>query len=273
MEATNPDPFDEPWGIKEWTRAYDGEDPLDRVIRFSPQSKKWRESYVQTPVTVFAVDPPECAETAIDANVELISVKDGKGIDHPPRFEGRDGLVAEASFEPVIPLALRIRSAKMDISRVFVSSVNEYLVAITKGSSGLVIERFMQLNADGWPKELGGKALELRKTWIASIPTRLCWLKSKRDGENDPAKQSILDSRIRTCSQLIDIKSPLSYANDQRYLKISSESALHKPSVSTWPCTTVGTGPWPLALYFLGFDADALAGICVGSIKIPLEGG
>jgi hypothetical protein len=98
--ATDPDPHDEPRGVSGFTWAYPGEPDFDRIVRFQPEGACPR----------VACDP----EVRIGVSVTEVRV-DGEAVaDHPlsgaavdladePKFEGRNGIVAEAGFEPIVP--------------------------------------------------------------------------------------------------------------------------------------------------------------------------
>ncbi|TKK87221.1 hypothetical protein FDA94_19100 [Herbidospora galbida] len=101
--ATDPDPHDEPRGVSGFTWSYPGEPDFDRTVRFQPEGAFAR----------VACEP----EIGIGVYVDEVRV-DGSASEHPlvgaavhladePKFEGRNGIVAEAGYEPIIPFRLR----------------------------------------------------------------------------------------------------------------------------------------------------------------------
>lgn len=111
--ATDPDPYDEPRGVSGYVHAYAGEPDLDRTIRFQ--------------------DPPfqRAYGPAIGVQVNAV-FEDGVVLDeHPligaavtllgePKFEGRNGVIAEDVLEPVFPFRLELRKGDVFVNRAIV---------------------------------------------------------------------------------------------------------------------------------------------------------
>jgi hypothetical protein len=113
--ATDPDPYDESRGVSGYMRAYAGEPDLDRIIRF--QSPPFRRTH--TPdigVTVKAVNlhGTDIATHPLQgADVHLLD---------EPKFEGRNGVIAEDGKEPIIPFHLYIQQDLHRLVRATVPS-------------------------------------------------------------------------------------------------------------------------------------------------------
>ena len=99
--ATDPDPSDEPRGVSGWTFAVAGEEDLARVIRLqepvSPRSHGPEVGVVVRTVTVDERHIPD--HPLVGGQVELLD---------EPKFEGRNGIVAEDAAEATDPFHLRI---------------------------------------------------------------------------------------------------------------------------------------------------------------------
>src|SRR5438067_16813 len=90
--ATDPDPCDEPRGVSGYSWALPGEPDLDRIIRFQPNAPFLRAGCA-----------PEVRPGVV---VQHVSMSERELADHPlaharvdlvdgPKFEGRNGIVAE----------------------------------------------------------------------------------------------------------------------------------------------------------------------------------
>ncbi len=96
--ATDPDYYRDPRGHDGVHIALPGEPDLDRVIRFQAKGA-YRRSHCPE-IGVRLVDPPPEWK---NAELDLLNA---------PVFEGRNGIVATSSNEPIYPFYMIIRSAK-----------------------------------------------------------------------------------------------------------------------------------------------------------------
>lgn len=264
--ATNPDPFDEPRGRSGWTRAYPGEPDLDRVIRFSPALQPVREPYIQQPVQVFRTSPGDNDNSLLGAAVELRDV-DGRF----PCFEGRDGIVAEARKERIFPLVVRVTStAGLCIEK-------EYCKTLIDIDSQVEEPIPYPDFSEALKAELGLLAIAeyLHGLWFESLAIRIECLTRMRETTESESDREIFDHRLRTCISLKDgvPKKTASYKDTKRCQRYASESKKYPGIVTLWPSDEqpVLSETWPLELFFFGFDQDALAGICVGKLTLPLS--
>jgi hypothetical protein len=108
--ATDPDPSDELRGVSGWTLAVAGEEDLDRVIRLQePVSRRSHGPGVGVVVRIVTVDERHIpGHPLVGGQVELL---DG------PKFEGRNGIVAEDAAEGIDPFHLRITSGGVTLRR------------------------------------------------------------------------------------------------------------------------------------------------------------
>ena len=117
--ATDPDPYDGPRGVSGYVHANAGGPDLDRVLR------------LQAPPFVRAHGPP------VGVRVRQVW-RDGQRQDeHPlegasvelveePRFEGRNGVIADDGFEPIWPFALRVAQGPFALARRVVPADPEH---------------------------------------------------------------------------------------------------------------------------------------------------
>jgi hypothetical protein len=111
--ATDFDPADEPRGVSGFTYAVAGEPDLDRIIRTTPAGTVARRPGPQVGVAVRRVE--------IDGHEEPTHVLRGAPIVllDRPAFEGRNGLAAEDTEEPIFPFHLLIEKENVRLRREF----------------------------------------------------------------------------------------------------------------------------------------------------------
>ncbi|GAA0501657.1 hypothetical protein Ade02nite_93690 [Paractinoplanes deccanensis] len=109
--ATDPDPADEPRGVSGYVHALPGEPDLDRVVRFQPEGTVPRRFCPPIGVTVHSVrldGRPQADHPLLGAAVDLLGT---------PVFEGRNGIVADDGFEPIVPFHLQISADEFRLRR------------------------------------------------------------------------------------------------------------------------------------------------------------
>jgi hypothetical protein len=109
--ATDPDPADEPRGVSGYVQALAGEPDLDRVLRWQPAGTVTRPFCQPIGVTVRSVRLDGAAQAGhplLGAAVDLLGA---------PVFEGRNGIVADDGFEPIVPFDLQIMTGRFRLRR------------------------------------------------------------------------------------------------------------------------------------------------------------
>ena len=108
--ATDPDPSDEPRGVSGFHWAVAGEDDFDRIIRFhDPKNPRLAKPEVGVYVTEVVVDGrKQDAHPLLCAPFDLIG---------EPRYEGRNGIIAQSGTEPIVPFTIHIRRGELLIRR------------------------------------------------------------------------------------------------------------------------------------------------------------
>jgi hypothetical protein len=111
--ATDPDPYDEPRGVSGYMYAYAGEPDLDRLIRFQdPPFRRTHTPTIGVMVRSVVLDGVPVADHPLQgARVELLD---------RPKFEGRNGVIAEDGLEPIVPFHLSIQQGTGRLSRATV---------------------------------------------------------------------------------------------------------------------------------------------------------
>ena len=255
--ATDPDPADEGRGVSGWTFAVTHEPDLDRVIWF--QDPPMRRSHgPDVGVTVREVRvfrQPQPGHPLAGAGVELL---DG------PRFEGRNGLVAEDGEELVDPFHLRVSAGGVtlrredlhDPRRLPISEVRpEHLVRrLAKGVEGDADSVAEVQDATGIP--------DIR----AHILERASALSVELQAAGDAATAAGLQKRLRGLRPLIPIRVSYDFGIGEfgGDVEVRDDDAAIGGEVDR-------QAPWPLRTWFGGFDADALCGFAKGTLEVPFR--
>jgi hypothetical protein len=249
--ATDPDPYDETRGVSGYVHAYAGEPDLDRVIR------------MQAPPFVRTYGP------AVGVSVDAVW-RDGQKVEaHPlegaavelvdePKFEGRNGVIADAGFEPVWPFALRIARGPFALARRVVPADPEYPFG---GLLGGGVE---------------GALAEIREaTGIGSLAaewtTRMSRLRQDAETAAEPERTAIQE-RLEFLEQ--NLASPGGGASRffgariKYTYELTSTPEIQDPD--GWlASSTDGVSPWRAEFWMGGWDADVLCGYCRGQLRLP----
>jgi hypothetical protein len=247
--ATDPDPYDEPRGVSGYLHAYAGEPDLDRLIRFQdPPFRRTHTPTIGVLVRSVVLDGAPVAEHPLQsARVQLLD---------RPKFEGRNGVVAEDGLEPIVPFHLSIEQGAARLARATVP---------TDPTSP-----YREFNAIDFIADPGFME---RETGIVSLVSvwgeRLALLETELAGaaaDERPALEERIDflranlergggvARFFPVRMVWDyaLRSPVSSANVTALL----------------PDFAPTTGPWRVSFWFGGWDADAQAYFVGGTLEI-----
>ena len=249
--ATDPDPYDEPRGVSGYVHAYAGEPDLDRVLR------------LQTPPFVRTYGPA--------AGVNVVEVwRDGqKEVDHPlegalvdlldePKFEGRNGVIADDGFEPIWPFALRVEQGPFALARRVVPADPEY-----------PFEGLLAGGVEGAPAEIR------EATGIGNLATvwtaRVSRLQQDLETAVEPGRTAIrerlefLEANLAApsggASRFFGARLRYSYP-------LASTPVIQDPD--GWLAPSIdGASPWRVEFWMGGWDADVLCGFSRGQLRLP----
>jgi hypothetical protein len=250
--ATDPDPFDEPRGVSGYVHAYVDEPDLDRVIAFQPAA------FTRT----HGVD--------VGVHVEQV-VREGHSVpDHPligasvdlldsPKYEGRNGVVADDGLEPVWPFILEISAGDFRLVRA-VQPANPYYPY-----PELFSERIDR--APGEIAQLTGID-DLVAVWRQRAQTLAAELPSAAEPHKSAVSERIRFLQINTANpsggaaRMFGIRMHYTYALAGKPIIIDPPRWLPEAAVAA-------TQPWPVSFWFGGWDADLLCGYTQGVLEIP----
>src|SRR5262245_38929497 len=177
--ASDPAPSDEPRGVSGYACAVAGEPNLDRIIRLQPPvvQRSYCPAVGVKLIAVYQDGKLTTGHPMLGADVELLD---------QPRFEGHNGIVAEAGFEPVVPFHFKMAKDGFLIQRTHQDD-EEF--------------PFAELKATG----LNFSAAEIAEaTGIWDLPTswdeRKAKLADDLKGTSDPTEKAALAKRIETLS-------------------------------------------------------------------------
>ena len=254
--ATDPDPADEPRGVSGWTFAVGDEPDLDRIIRFQ--------------------DPPVHRSHGPDVSVAIdtIAVEGRNVTDHPliggrvdllgePRFEGRNGLIAEDGEEPIAPFMLELTGDGVSLRRH--DPLDPQDSAIEEVDPG-VLRRRLAGGVEGDP----ASAREVLQAIGVEDPqehrrVREQRLRTEMAATGDPDKRAGLEKRLRSLRGLIPVRVSYRFAIGE----LGGVGEVLDPRGSLADADVVA--PWSIQFWMGGWDADALCGFVRGAVRIPLQ--
>jgi hypothetical protein len=255
--ATDPDPADEPRGVSGWTFAVGDEPDLDRVIRFhDPPVRRSHGPDVSVRIETIAVDGDEIADHPLRAGrVDLLG---------EPRFEGRNGVVAEDGEEPIAPVTLELRGDGVSLRRH--DPLDPKDAPIEEVDPG-VLRRRLAGGVEGDPASVG----EVLQAIGVQDPQQHRRLREERlraelAATDDPARRAALEKRLRSLRALIPVRLSYRFAIGQ----FGGVGEVLDQGGSL-PGAVDVVAPWSIQFWMGGWDADALCGFTRGTVKIPLQ--
>jgi hypothetical protein len=247
--ATDPDPADEPRGVSGYAHAVAGEPDLDRIIRLQPPGTVQRSRTPAVGVTVRAVvlDSQRVADHPLTgARLDLLE---------SPRFEGRNGIVAEGGLEPIVPFVLEVAHERFRLGRRH-ADAEEF--------------PFDELKAAGVQPGLSAIAEETGVYDLAAVwRERRAALERDLAATMDPIAQAALRKRITV----------LNNAGLARFFGVRMlygfglRGAARVADPDGWlPAAPASEQPWPVDFWLGAWDADAFQGYMRGALGVPLVG-
>jgi hypothetical protein len=249
--ATDPDPYDETRGVSGYVHAYVGEPDLDRVIHFQAPDFT-RPLGPSLGVVVDQVDRDGVLVSdhpLLGARVDLLG---------SPKFEGRNGVVADDGLEPIYPFDLEIAKDDFRLVRSIAPSdpgypYPEYLAGGVEGAPDEVREATgIQSMIPVWrdrQTSLQGSVASMPDPQQTGTRERLAFLDSQLRAQGGGAARFFLarmryDYLLASSVSLTDPHSWLPEARD------NSERG------------------WPVRFWLGGWDADVLCGYARGTLSI-----
>jgi hypothetical protein len=269
--ATDPDPSDEPRGVSGWTFAVAGEEDLDRIIR------------LQQPVSPRSPGPG-CPESKVGVVVKAVSVDGRQVLDHPlvggqlelldePKFEGRNGIVAEDAAECIHPFHLQLIGGGVCLRRKDILDIQDPKRKVHEVDPS-VLKRRQPVEGETVERAEIAEATGIMD-YVAYRRERKEKLEEKLQGTNDPVIQAALQKRIDDLDESLD--------PEKRDIRVGIQGAsliyrfaIRGPAEVVDERDTlgglVGTSPaWPIEFWVGGWDADALCGYMRGRLQVPFR--
>lgn len=267
--ATDPDPSDDPHGRSGPTFTVPGEPPFDRIVRFQrPVHPRYPHEH-DIGVRVVAVrdgDTPLAGHPLIGAPVDLRD--DGQ-------FRQRNLVYVDQPFQVFVdPLVLAVGKSGMLLERAALWDVTR---------PGLTVDDvFLE------PELMATRAnqIEIQSAEVAEATGLLDYDAARRrrrddlvallEKEADPTRKAALEKRIGAIDNDQHLIGQRLAATQFMGMKASWDLVLNgTPTVDDGAGRlggTVGTSqPWRLAMWFGGYDVDALTGYARGSLSVPFR--
>lgn len=251
--ATDPDHFEEKRGVNGWTFATPEEPDLDRAIRFQPGDAvgRWPGLDIGVRVTRVSVNGTDLAgHVLLGAPVTLLD---------DPVFDGRNGAIAPAASEPIVPFHIQIAAGDICIAREMRNpATGDPLVVLAAGGS-VVPELLVQAGITD--------PAAYREARRSAIETRL-------QTETDPQVRTGLDRRLNEISTAVGPALmwgpvPAEFFVRYEYTLMHPNGKVADPA-GQLPSLATGK-EWRFRCQFGAWDADVLSGFASGSLEVPLD--
>jgi hypothetical protein len=249
--ATDPDPYDEPRGVSGYVHAYAGEPDLDRVLR------------LQAPPFVRAYGPP------VGVRVHQVW-RDGQEQDeHPlqgasvelveePKFEGRNGVIADDGFEPIWPFALRVTQGRFVLARrVVPADPDDPFQGLFAGGVEEAPAEIREATGIG----------DLASVWADRVARLQQDVKTAAEPERTAIRERLefVEANLAApgggASRFFGARLRYGY-------ELTSTPVVQDPD--GWlPSSIDAAGPWRVDFWLGGWDADVLCGFCWGQLRLP----
>lgn len=246
--ATDPDEFDHKRGEAGWTFAMPGEPDLDRLIRFhGPVAPRSHGPAVGVYVTAVRMDGADVAATPLTgAPLYLLDC---------PVFEGRNGEIAPSAQEPIVPFALSIALRGAAITGRDPIDLADPTEITRRQPIGFIPNSPVVAAATG----ILDRA-QYRQDRRARLQAELA-------AETDPTRRRAIEQRIAQLAlgsiRLTSLGFQLNYAFDLR----GPNTWIDDAGVLGVPTPAAGA-VWSVRFWAGGWDADALCGYTLGTLRI-----
>ena len=249
--ATDPDPYDETRGVSGYVHAYVGEPDLDRIVAFQPPPF----ARPLGPPLGVAVDQvhrdglPVTDHPLLEARVDLLG---------SPKFEGRNGVVADDGLEPIYPFEFEIAKGGFRLVRSIAPTdpaypFPEYFAGGVEGAPDEIREATgIQSLVPVWRQRqvsMQASVGNLPEPQQTGTRERLAFLDSQLNAPGGGTARFFL-ARLRYDSLLA---SEVSLTDPQGWLPEAEHNS---------------EGGWPVRFWLGGWDADVLCGYARGTVSI-----
>lgn len=243
----DPDPFDEPYGLRGFAVALPGEPPLDRTICTAAGSGFGREGCPAVGVRVVGTSLPGHPLAAALLGAPVVLRPDAT--DCGPYFDGWNGVIAPLGEEPLSVLDLEVGGAGGSSLR-------------RRQRAPRVAPRMVRTYRDG--------DLAARVDAVANpggepeLHARACALEQRLATATDEATRAVVAARldaVRASAPMYDQGFAQWYEADlDDVARLSGACRRHVD----------GDARWPVRLLFCCWDADSMTGVLAGTVELPL---
>ena len=245
--ATDPDPFDEPRGISGYVRTLPGEPDFDRIIRLHrPVAPR-----THTPPTGVFVNSVVVAGQTLPNHPFIGAEVDWRG---GPKFEGRNGIIAEDVLEPVLPFIQRLSGHDWHLER---------------GIGAHYQHPFREL----WGEGAGYTAGQLSDILGTEPPTFLQQRINSLLAEAKIGRDDVTAEGIRRRLAFLSTPGVEGYFRWGMRWRYTLESTADMNGLAAYlPTSPDVDRPWIATFQIGAWDPDALGAYLSGTLQVPLIG-
>lgn len=259
--ATDPDPFDEPRGVSGISFAVAGEPDLDRIIRLQ-NAVAPRSHGPRVEVTVRAVEVDGNAARGhplIGAQVDLLDA---------PKFEGRNGIVAEDAEEFIHPFHIRIAQSALVIDR------RDILAADAGGNELPVYQVDRAMYRRRQPIDRGEASEVAAATGMQDPATFFARRRELLAQNLERARHANDETAVAALTKRYDELGRAGIAQALTSFRMVYQFDINGPASVSEHRKALGgvidiAPPWPIAFWIGGWDPDALCAYMRGTLSIP----
>ena len=251
--ATDPDPYDEPFGLRGTACAFPSEPPLDRIIRTSGVAA--REGCA--PIGVFVTDVSDSQHPVLGLLAGAAVTLEPQTAAEGPFFESWSGINAVPWEEPLSCLDVKIAVAGTTLLRRSHSRRMIKPLALQPTLSRPAFDH-LKVVADS-----------VAATDAAELSTRRAFLAERVDSARRPEDRDLALLRLSLVAA-----SDREFGRDAYRLGLCWECPLDGLAVVSDEIGATGvtaSSNWLVRLLFTRWDFDSLSGVLVGSLTLPLR--
>jgi hypothetical protein len=252
--STDPDPHDERRGVSGNVHAYVDEPDLDRIVHWQKPTFVRRHA----PTLGVFVDGISIDGVGSTSNALLGAAVD---LHNQPKFEGRNGVIAEDGFEPLYPFDLSIAGNGVLLRRAVKPLNPEYPYDELLARGEFDPQVAAEISAATGIQDL----LPVWRERLNKLQADAASLKTELERVGNDERIAMLRVWLARGPS-----GPARFFGVRLVYQYVLRSKIAEKNWSTaFPGESLLEEPWTASFWLGGWDTDVLCGFCVGSLSIP----